>query len=127
MRPAAYERNATPATLVFGYTVAADDTDDNGVAVPENGILLAGGTIAGSHGVALLGHDAVAADAAHMVDGSNAALTGGVCDRTPQVRDALVAAVAGGERLLGGHRDPARRPRRHAAARGPGHCGPEGR
>ena len=39
----------------------------------------------------LLGHDAVAADAAHMVDGSTAALTGGVCDRTPQVRDALVA------------------------------------
>ena len=61
--------------------------------MPADGILLAGGTIAGSHGVALLGHDAVAADAAHMVDGSTAALTGGVCDRTPQVRDALVAAA----------------------------------
>ena len=62
--------------------------------MPADGILLAGGTIAGSHGVALLGHDAVAADAAHMVDGSgDPALTGGVCDRTPQVRDALVAAA----------------------------------
>ena len=93
-RPAAYARNAGPAVLLFSYTVAEEDTDADGVAVPANGILLAGGTIAGPHGVALLGHDAVAADAAHMVDGSDAALTGGVCDRTPQVRDALVAAVA---------------------------------
>ena len=95
VRQAAYARNATPATLVFGYTVAANEMDADGIAVPANGILLAGGTIAGSHGVALLGHDAVAADAAHMVDGSgDPALTGGVCERTPQVRDALVAAVA---------------------------------
>ena len=93
-RPAAYARNAGPAVLLFSYTVASGDVDADGVAVPADGILLAGGTIAGPHGVALLGHDAVAADAAHMVDGSDAALTGGVCDRTPQVRDALVAAVA---------------------------------
>ena len=95
-RPAAYARNAGPAVLLFSYTVASGDTDADGIVVPENGILLAGGTIAGPHGVALLGHDAVAADAAHMVDGSgDPAPTGGVCDRTPQVRDALVAAVAG--------------------------------
>ena len=93
-RPAAYTRTAGPAVLLFSYTVTADDRDDDGVAVPANGILLAGGTIAGSHGVPLLGHDAVAADAAHMVDGDMMALPGGVCDRTPQVRDALVAAVA---------------------------------
>ena len=95
-RPAAYARNAGPAVLLFSYTVASGDTDADGVAVPADGMLLAGGTIAGPHGVALLGHDAVAADAAHMVDGSgDPAPTGGVCDRTPQVRDALVAAVAG--------------------------------
>ena len=93
-RLAAYARNAGPAVLLFSYPVASGDTDADGVAVPADGILLAGGTIAGSHGVALLGHDAVAADAAHRVDGSDAALTGGVCDRTAQVRDALVAAVA---------------------------------
>ena len=93
VRRAAYARNAAPAVLVFGYTVAADDTDtDDGVAVPANGILLAGGTIADADGgAAALGHDAVAADAAHKVDGELDPLTGGVCERTPQVRDALVA------------------------------------
>ena len=90
-RPAAYARNAGPAVLLFSYAVASGDVDADGVAVPADRILLAGGTIAGPHGVALLGHDAVATDAAHMVDGSDAAPTGGVCDRTPQVRDALVA------------------------------------
>ena len=90
-RPAGYARNAGPAVLLFSYTVASGDTDEDGIAVPADGVLLAGGTIAGPHGVALLGHDAVAADMAHMVDGSDAAPTGGVCDRTPQVRDALVA------------------------------------
>ena len=94
MRQAAYARNAGPAVLLFSYPVASGDVDADGVAVPADGILLAGGTIAGPHGVALLGHDAVAADAAHMVDGSDVAPSGGVCDRTPQVRDALVAAVA---------------------------------
>ena len=94
-RRAAYVRNAGPAVLVFGYTVAADDRDlDDGIAVPADGILLGGGTIADAQGgAAALGHDAVAADAAHRVDGSTAVLTGGVCDRTPQVREALVAAT----------------------------------
>ena len=94
VRRAAYARNAAPAVLVFGYTVTAADTDDDGVAVPANGILLAGGTIADAHGgAAALGHAAVAADAAHRVDGMLDPLTGGVCERTPQVRDAIVAAI----------------------------------
>ena len=100
VRRAEYARNATLATLVFGYTVAEEDMDADGVAVPADGILLAGGTIAGSHGVPLLGHDAVAADAAHSVDGSTEALTGGVCGRTPQVRDALVAAAQTNDPLV---------------------------
>ena len=91
-RPAAYVTKSAPHVLVFGYTVIEDEMDADGVAVPADGIALAGGTIADAHGVAaLLGHDAVAADTAHMVDGSTAGATGGVCDRTPQVRDALVA------------------------------------
>ena len=78
-----------PATLVFGYTVAEEDMDADGVAVPADGILLAGGTIAGSHGVPLLGHDAVAADTAHMVDGSTAgADRGGVRPHAPGARRA---------------------------------------
>ena len=94
VRRAEYARNAGPAVLVFGYTVTAADTDEDGIAVPENGIRLGGGTIADTQGGAAgLGHDAVAADAAHRVNGLEAAPTGGVCERTPQVRDALVAAA----------------------------------
>ena len=64
----------------------------DGIAVPENGILLEGATITGSRGTAaLLGHGALAADTAHRVDGGQAGRTGGVCGRTEQVRDALVA------------------------------------
>ena len=93
VRPAEYARNAAPEVLVFSYVVALDDSDlDDGVAVPADGILLDGGTIADLHGgAAALGHDAVAADAAHQVNGTLDPLTGGVCDRTPQVREALVA------------------------------------
>ena len=93
---AAYVRTAGLAVLVFEYTVTADDADDDGIAVPANGILLSGGTIGDVNGAALLGHDAVAADAAQRVDGSLP--TGGVCERTPQVRDALVAAVQANDR-----------------------------
>ena len=78
--------------LVFGYTVIREDMAADGIAVPENGILLEGATITGSRGTAaLLGHDALAADTAHKVDGRQAGRTGGVCGRTEQVRDALVA------------------------------------
>ena len=95
-RRAAYARKAGPAVLVFGYTVAEEDMDADGIAVPADGILLEGGTIVDAHGIAaLLGHAAVAADVAHKVDGSDVVPMGGVCERTPQVRDALVAAVAG--------------------------------
>ena len=108
--------------LVFGYTVIGDDTDDDGIAVPADGIRLAGGTIADVNGgAAALGHDAVAADAAHKVGGELQAPTGGVCERTPQVRDALVAAAQANRpaaihcSLVSGRRRP-RRDRRRAAA-----------
>ena len=91
-----YARHAGPAVLVFGYTVTADDMDADGVEVPADAIVVTGASIAGAHGAAaMLGHDAVAADAAHTVDGSTPALTGGVCERTPQVRDALLTWAQG--------------------------------
>ena len=100
-RRAFFVRNAGPAVLLFSYAVAADDTDEDGVAVPANGIRLAGGTIADAYDApAFLDHDAVAADAAHKVDGSAVVLTGGVCERTPQVRDALVAEAQANDRLV---------------------------
>ena len=94
-RRAFFVSKAGPAVLLFSYAVAVDEMDDDGVAVPANGIRLAGGTIVDAYGApAFLGHDAVAADAGHKVDGSlGEVLTGGVCERTPQVRDAIVAAI----------------------------------
>ena len=95
-RRAFFVSKAGPAVLLFSYAVAVDDTDGDGIAVPANGLRLAGGTIADTYGApAFLDHDAVVADVAHKVNGSSVEvlLTGGVCERTPQVRDALVAAV----------------------------------
>ena len=93
VRRAEYARKAGPAVLVFDYPVREEDGDTvDGIAVPADGILLEGGTIVDAHGIAaLLGHAAVAADVAHKVDGSDVVPMGGVCERTPQVRDALVA------------------------------------
>ena len=89
-RQAAYLTKSAPHVLVFGYTVTDADTDADGIAVPADGILLAGGTIADAQGGAAgLAHDAVAADAAHKVNGDRMALIGGVCGRTPEVRDVL--------------------------------------
>ena len=91
-----YARQAGPAVLVFSYLVTSAAMDADGVEVDADAILLSGGTIIGAHGAAaMLGHDAVAADPAHMVDGRTEALTGGVCERTPQVRDALVTWAQG--------------------------------
>ena len=91
-RQAEHFTSTAPNVLVFRYTVIREDMDDNGIAVPANGILLAGGTIVDAQGGAAgLGHAALAADAAHKVNGGMMALIGGVCDRTPEVREALVA------------------------------------
>ena len=92
LRRAGYFTRTAPNVLVFGHTVVREDRDDDGIAVPADGILLEGGTIAGADGTAaLLGHGALAADTAHEVNGGQTGQTGGVCDRTAQVRDALVA------------------------------------
>ena len=71
IRQAAYARKAGPAVLVFDYPVREEDGDMvDGIAVPADGILLEGGTIVDAHGgAALLGHAAVAADAAHRSTG----------------------------------------------------------
>ena len=93
-RQAEYVRGTGTTRLVFAYTVAQDDTDTDGIAIAANGLALNGGVIASLYGAAaILDHDAVAAQSGHKVDGSTAALTGGVCGRTPQIRDKLVELV----------------------------------
>ena len=95
---AGYARGSGTNRLVFAYTVKTADDDgyrrslDRSAATTSRS---SGGTIASVFGArALLPHDSVDGSSSHKVDGSTAALEGGVCERTPQVRDALVAKVA---------------------------------
>ena len=95
---ASYVRGSGTNRLVFAYTVGDGvgtiQTDTDGISVLANALALNGGVIASLYGAAaVLDHDAVAAQSGHKVDGSTAALTGGVCGRTPQIRDKLVDLV----------------------------------
>ena len=45
-RTASYARTTGGSTLVFSYTVASTDSDDDGVSVPENALSLNSATIA---------------------------------------------------------------------------------
>ena len=60
----------TGQAVVFAYTVAAGDSDADGIAIGANKIRPNGGTLADASGnPAVLTHDAVAADAGQMIDG----------------------------------------------------------
>ena len=77
-RTATYEGGSGTAALVFGYTVAAGESDMDGVGVEADS--LSGGTIRDGAGHnAVLDHQAVAVNASHKVDGVKPALaaTGG--------------------------------------------------
>ena len=93
-RQAAYARGTGTTQLAFEYTVVEADRDPDGIAVAANALALNNGTIADAGGAAAdLGHGALAAQSGHKVDGSLAGLTGGICGRTPEVRDALLVRV----------------------------------
>ena len=77
-RTGTYEGGSGTAALVFGYTVAAGESDTDGVGIEADS--LSGGTIRDRAGHnAVLDHQAVAANASHKVDGVKPALaaTGG--------------------------------------------------
>ena len=91
---ASYVRGTGTNRLVFAHTVISSNTDTDGISVIMNRLALHGGVITSVYGVpAILDHDALAAQSGHKVDGSNAALTGGICGRTAQVRDKLLGLV----------------------------------
>ena len=95
-RQAAYARGTGTTQLVFEYTVVEADRDPDGIAIAANALTLNNGTIADDDAggaAADLGHDALTAQSGHKVDGSLAGLTGGICGRTPEVRDALLVRV----------------------------------
>ena len=89
--------------LVFAYDVAAADREALGLRscpADEAGctgavVLEAGEAMGGTTPVAAAGLDfpALVHQPGHKVDGSMARPTGGVCERTPEVRIALTAAV----------------------------------
>ena len=96
-RQAAYVRGSGTGQLVFEYPVVQADADSDGIAIAADSLAPGTGAIADATGMAaLLGHPALAAQAAHRVDGS---LThafnpmAGICGRTAPVRDGLLLAV----------------------------------
>ena len=98
-RAAAYLRESTPGVLVFAWTVQADDLDTDGIAsagatigVPAGAAIVS----AASQRAAATGYTAFANQVDHLVDGRVAAPGGGVCGRTPAIRDAIVAATGAG-------------------------------
>ena len=94
-KQARYLRGSGTNRLVFEYTVQALDLDNNGIEFPANSLVLNGAAITSIYGVeALLTYSPTAAQPGHKVDGSgNPALTGGICDRTAQLRGKLVELV----------------------------------
>ena len=99
-RQAAYVRGSGTGQLVFEYTVVQADADSDGIAIAADSLAPGTGAITDATGMAaLLGHPALAAQAAHRVDGSLTHAfnpTAGICGRTAQVRDALLLSVRAG-------------------------------
>ena len=89
-----------PRKLVFGLTVSSSHVDVDGLCIGfscsgERTIRLSGGgaIVAAADGAAASrNYDAV--QTSWKVDGDTAGLTGGVCDRQPAVRDAIVGKVS---------------------------------
>ena len=97
-KTAEYTRGSGRRNLVFAYEVQASDSDTDGVSVPANSLMRNGGRIGNPDGAVFrLAHDALADNAGHKVDGAGTWLTGGVCGRTGQVREALLARVQSNE------------------------------
>ena len=80
---------------LFRYTVATGDTDNDGFSIPANALALNAGTIvdAQTGARASLDHSALTTDVDHRVSGAQVVLSGGICDRTTEVRTVLVEDV----------------------------------
>lgn len=76
-RTASHTTGSGTATLNFTYTIQAGDNAPSGIAIPANSISLNGGTIRdGAGNIAALGHYAVPADPAYLVDTTTPATLG---------------------------------------------------
>ena len=91
-----YLRGSGTSRLIFGYQVAPGIRDTTGFQFSDKPIELRGGTIraVSDRFHAVLTIPAWSAlEPSQNVDGGLDQVTGGICERTQQVRDALVAAV----------------------------------
>ena len=90
---AAYVRGSGTDKLVFSFTVPGGLKDDNGILLYYDPLRLNGGTIvADSDGLPAVWNLPAWRNLGGKVD-SALTLSVGICERTPQVRDAIVAAV----------------------------------
>ncbi len=102
-RTGTYEGGSGTAALVFGYTVAAGESDTDGMGVETDS--LSGGTIRDGAGHnAVLDHQAVAANASHKVDGvrPRLAATGGAVVDGTTLTLTYDEALDGGSRPVSG-------------------------
>ena len=100
-RWADYESGTSTEALVFAYTVAEGDLDDDGIWLEENQLVLNGGTIQSSGGIdADLGYSRPGRQAGHKVDGVRPTVVAAATSRdgtkiTLIFSQALSAASAG--------------------------------
>ena len=82
---------------MFGYDVQSTDADGDGVDLVADSLMLNGGRIVAvsDGGAAALGHAALAGGNGQtvVVVDNQMSLSGGICERTPAVRDKLVELV----------------------------------
>ena len=93
---AAYDRGTGTTELVFVYTVAQADLDNDGVTVDAGGLTLPNGATIRNVDLetAVLGNARIRFLDAN-VDGRTPAAMGGICDRTRELREALVSLASG--------------------------------
>ena len=92
---ATYVQGTGTRRLVFEYMVRSGDADLDGIAIAADSLSLPpGAMIVDANGaLADLDHALLVAQTGHKVGGSDDALSGGICERTPQLRDTLLALV----------------------------------
>ena len=78
-RAATYTSGSGSTSLVFQYTIQAEETDTDGISIGYNALALNSGTISdGAGNNATLTHSAVSANSSYMVDTTAPTVSGGI-------------------------------------------------
>ncbi|MFJ2715159.1 Ig-like domain-containing protein, partial [Pseudomonas sp. NPDC087346] len=99
-KTATYVSGSGTVNLVFSYTVAAGDTDANGLALPANGLAVASGSIKdGAGNNATLSYTAVADNASYLVDTTAPAFSGVVISGVDSADVAKTGTLVAGDKI----------------------------